>query len=65
MGVARSSLPLEGRVAAKPPGGASSTSATPFRSFKDYFGALPNKPHPARCAGHPPLKGEGTTAEAP
>jgi hypothetical protein len=49
------SLPLEGRVAAKRPGGVLSTGTT-FSSRR----ALPQRPHPARCAGHPPLEGEGS-----
>ncbi len=50
-------------MAAKPPGGVLST-CTPYSSAAIHLGALPLQPHPARYAGHPPLKGEGPTGDA-
>jgi len=51
--VGSGSLPLEGRVAAKPPGGAPGDVKEPSST------AAPTPPGPS---GHPPLKGEGTPA---
>jgi len=52
------SFPLEGRVAAKRPGGVVLTRM-PLLDALLAIGALPEGPHPARCAGHPLLEGEG------
>jgi hypothetical protein len=50
------SLPLEGRVAGQGPAewGRFGSARRPYRAAS-MFG----QPHPARCASHPPLKGEG------